>query len=119
MILGHQPSDSSAIAAAFLKGLRNKITTAKADILTLPESRHLNFALTLAKIDLDTRHPDIDCMLVSLARLCGEEIALLLAQRDKTLVSRAAGDVLEDRTIEILSETPIDLDKRIAMALRR
>jgi hypothetical protein len=48
MILGRQRSDSSAIAAAFLKSLRNKITTAKADISTLPGSGHLNFALTIA-----------------------------------------------------------------------
>ena len=46
MILEHQHSDSSAIAAACFKGLRNKITTAKADISTLPASGHLNFALT-------------------------------------------------------------------------
>jgi hypothetical protein len=46
MILGHQHSDSSATAAAFLRSLRKKITTAKADISTLPESGHLNFALT-------------------------------------------------------------------------
>jgi hypothetical protein len=47
MILGRQQSDSSAIAAASFKGLESKITTAKADISTLPGSGHLNFALTL------------------------------------------------------------------------
>jgi hypothetical protein len=47
MILGHQHSEYSAIAAAFFKSVRDKIITAKADISTLPGSGHLNFALTL------------------------------------------------------------------------
>jgi hypothetical protein len=46
MILGHQYSDSSAIAAAFLNGLRSKIALQNTDISTLPGSGHLNFALT-------------------------------------------------------------------------
>ena len=49
MILEQQHSGSSAIAAAAFKSLRNKITTAKADISTLPGSGHLNLALTLLK----------------------------------------------------------------------
>ena len=49
MILEHQHSESSAIAAAFLKSLRNKIATAKADISTLSGSGHLIFALTMSQ----------------------------------------------------------------------
>lgn len=75
-------------------------------------------ARALAEMELDTGHPDIDRMIVSLAHVCGEDIRLLLAQRDKTLKTRDPGDVLEDRTIEILSETVIDIDEHIARALR-
>lgn len=75
-------------------------------------------ARALAEIELDTGHPAIDRMIVSLAQLCGEDIRRLLSRRDKTLKSRSPDHVLEDRTIEILSETVIDLDERIAWALQ-
>lgn len=71
-------------------------------------------AQVLAEIRLDTGHPDIDRMIVSLAHICSEDIGLLLAQRDNTLRTREPGKCLEDRTVEILSETLINLDQRIA-----
>ena len=75
-------------------------------------------AQVLAAIELDTGYPDIDRVIVSLARLCREEIRLLLARRDETLKTRDPCEVLEDRTLEVLSETAIDLDESIARALQ-
>jgi hypothetical protein len=72
----------------------------------------------LAEIELDTGHPDIDRMIVALAHLCAEDIRLLLAQRDSTIQTCHPSDVLEDRTIEVLSAVAIDLDERIARALQ-
>ena len=75
-------------------------------------------AQVLAEIALDTGYPDIDRVIVSLAHLCGPDIHLLLAERDEALKTRDPGDVLEDRTLEVLSEAAIDLDERIARALQ-
>lgn len=74
-------------------------------------------ARLLARIELDTGHPDIDLMIVSLARLCGEDIRSLLVKRDEALATRAPGVVLEDRTLEALAETVLNIDSRIASAL--
>lgn len=75
-------------------------------------------AKALADIELDTGHPDIDRMIVALTRLCDEDIRRVLDERDKTLTCCDSPSVLEDRTIEILSEIVIDLDERIVQALR-
>ena len=75
-------------------------------------------ARLLADIELDTGHPDIDRMIVSLARLCGEDIHRALAERDEALATRDPREVLEDRTLEVLAETALDLDARIGQALR-
>ena len=75
-------------------------------------------AQLLAKIELDTGYPDIDRMIVSLAHLCGADIRLLLAQRDEVLKTRNPGEVLKDRTLEVLSVAAIDLDERVARALQ-
>lgn len=75
-------------------------------------------AQVLANMELDTGPPDIDRVIVSLARLCGADIALLLTERDEMLASTGPDNVLEDRTIEVLLETAIDLDNRMACALR-
>ena len=71
----------------------------------------------LAEIDLDTGHPEIDAMIVSLIRLCQEDIEALLAERDRALISRPPGGVLEDRALEILAEIPLNLDARMANLL--
>ena len=74
-------------------------------------------AQVLAEIELDTGYPEIDRMITSLMHLCGEEIGLLLARRDDTLGRCTASDVLQDRTIEVLSEIVIDVDQQIARTL--
>ena len=74
-------------------------------------------AWLLSKIDTDTGHPEIDVVMVSLVRLCQEDIEALLAKRDGTLASRLPKRVLEDRALEILTEIPLNLDARTANAL--
>ena len=74
-------------------------------------------AWLLSKIDIDTGHPEIDVVMVSLVRLCQEDIEALLAKRDGTLASRLPKRVLEDRALEILTEIPLNLDARTANAL--
>jgi len=74
-------------------------------------------AWLLSKIDTDTGHPEIDVVMVSLVRLCQEDIEALLAKRDGTLASRLPKRVLEDRALEILTEIPLNLDAKIANVL--
>lgn len=76
-------------------------------------------AQVLAEIELDTGHPDIDRMIVALAQLCIDDIRLLLARRDEALMTGDRAGILEDRSLEQLSEVAIDLDGRIARAIRR
>lgn len=71
----------------------------------------------LSEIELDTGHPDVDRMIVSLARLCSGEIKRVLAERDEMLATRAARGVLEDRSLEMLAEASLDIDSRIENAL--
>lgn len=74
-------------------------------------------ARLLSEIELDTGHPDIDRMIVSVVRLCSAEIRRVVAQRDEMLATREPRDVLEDRSLEVLSETSLDIDSRIASVL--
>ncbi len=74
-------------------------------------------ARLLSEIELDTGHPDIDRMIVSLVRLCGVEIGRVLAERDEILATRKPRDVLEDKSLEVLAETALDLDSRIENAM--
>lgn len=71
----------------------------------------------LSEIDLNTGHSEIDAMIVSLVRLCQEDIEALLAERDRAFVEHLPKGVLEDRALEILAEIPLNLDVRIANAL--
>ena len=71
----------------------------------------------LAEIDLDTGHPEIDAMIVSLIRLCQKDIETLLDERDRTLASRPPRGVLDDRALEILAEIPLNLDAKMANLL--
>nr|WP_223827369.1 hypothetical protein [Undibacterium oligocarboniphilum] len=75
----------------------------------------LNAVLTeqlLARIQLNTGHPDIERMLTNLIRLCLPQIRLLLVARDAALASCQPGTVLTDQTLEVLSHLPIDLDRQ-------
>ncbi|GAC1411986.1 MAG: hypothetical protein NVSMB6_13720 [Burkholderiaceae bacterium] len=75
-------------------------------------------AQLLAEIELHTGHSEIDRMIAALTGICSDDIRCLLANRDMILKKCDSGDVLQDRTIEILSETTIDLDNLITRALR-
>lgn len=74
-------------------------------------------ARLLSDIALDTGHPEIDRMVVSVIQLCERDIQRLLAARDAALATRAPGAALEDETLEILSEERLDLDCLIEQAL--
>lgn len=74
-------------------------------------------ARLLCEIDLDTGHLEIDTMIVSLVRICQQDIETLLVERDRTLASRPPSGVMEDRALEILSEVPLNLDAKMANAL--
>ena len=74
-------------------------------------------ARLLSEIALDTGHPEIDHMVASVIQLCKRDIRRLLAARDAALATRAPGVVLEDETLEILSEERLDLDRLISQAL--
>jgi hypothetical protein len=67
----------------------------------------------LSDIRLDTGHPHIDTVLGCVLALCAEEIGQILAARDKALASRPPHEVLEDRTLELLSESAIALDEKL------
>lgn len=99
------------------KGLPISIFTVNSwvtgDVMLGPDAT----AKALAEIELNTGHPAIDRMIVAIMQLCSEDIRRLLVQRDEMLKNRDPADVLEDRTLEILSEIVIDLDERIAQAL--
>lgn len=71
----------------------------------------------LARMRLNTGYPAIDAVLEGVVALCPDEIRQLLAERDAALASRPGGGVLDDRTLETLSETPIDVDRKLASTL--
>lgn len=71
-------------------------------------------ARLLSEIELDTGHPDIDCMIASVTRLCSAEIRGVLGKRDEMLATREPRDVLADKSLEVLSEAALDIDSRIA-----
>ena len=74
-------------------------------------------ARLLCEIDLDTGHLEIDTMIVSLVRICQQDIETLLVERDRTLASRPPRGVMDDRALEILAEVPLNLDAKMANAL--
>lgn len=69
----------------------------------------------LRRVKLDTGHADIDRLLAALIALCPREVEALLTRRDDALrTALARGTELP----EVLSETTVDLDVRIAAASR-
>lgn len=73
----------------------------------------------LESMTLDTVYPAIDALLTGLAELYRTEIRSLMSQRDRSLRARAVKGpgTLDDPTVEVLSELPLDLDGRISTAL--
>lgn len=68
----------------------------------------------LVQMRLNTRYPEIDAVLESVITLCADEVRQVLAVRDATLSGKPAHDVLADRRLEVLSETAIALDRKLA-----
>lgn len=68
----------------------------------------------LAAMHLDTGHVHIDTVLRCVVALHGDEIGQLLEARDAAIRKQGTLSVLEDRKLEILSETPIHLDQKLA-----
>ena len=75
----------------------------------------------LQSISMDTGNKGIDQLICSLLRLFQPKLATLFRKRDRTLFARArrGPGALEDESVEVLSEIPIDLDRAIATARRR
>ena len=77
----------------------------------------LSAATTLAllqKLSLDTGHEQVDAVLECTVALCSDEIARMLEMRDRCLFSRRSPGVLDDPSLEVLSEIPIDVDAKLA-----
>lgn len=74
----------------------------------------------LQSISMDTGNKAIDQLVCSLLRLYQPKLATLFRQRDRTLFarSRRGAGTLDDESVEILSEIPIDLDRAISAARR-
>lgn len=75
-------------------------------------SRPLTVEL-LGAIRLHTGHTPLDAVMESVVYLCASEIEHVLAQRDEKLASHPHADKLSDERLELLSELPIDLDKKL------
>ncbi len=73
-----------------------------------------NTGKLLAAMKLETGHPVIDAVLESVIALFQREISDLAGARDRTLRNARGPDILADRSLEVLSETRIDLDRRLA-----
>lgn len=101
------------------RGLPNSLFTVNSWVTgdVLPSS---NGAMRLINgLQLHTGFTDIDRLIMALAKLCAPQLAELIAERDSTLLARAArgGGVLDDEMFEILSERRLDLDQIIQGAL--
>ena len=70
----------------------------------------------LAQMRLKTGHPQIDAVIECVTTLCRDEIRALLAARDMALFRRNARNVLRDESLEVLSEVPVNLDRKIRAA---
>ena len=68
----------------------------------------------LTRMRLNTGHSAIDAVLESVVALCAAEIRQVLAARDAALFRGPARGVLANRSLEILSETAIALDGKLA-----
>ena len=62
---------------------------------------------------LATGHALTDGVIACVVKLCMAEIQSLLQARDQTLFSRQAPGLLQDKSLEVLSEASIDLDAKL------
>jgi hypothetical protein len=67
----------------------------------------------IERLMLDTGNPDVDAVIESVLHLCKTEINELLVQRDEMLFGFRGQSVLSDESLELLSETTIDLDAKL------
>lgn len=67
----------------------------------------------LEAMKLDTDYPEIDAVIESTVRLCVADLVELMAARDRALAAHAVQHRLNDPTLELLSEIPIDLDAKL------
>lgn len=74
----------------------------------------------LQSISLDTGNEAIDQLIASLIHLYQSKLISLFRMRDRTLFARArrGPGALDDESVEVLSEIPIDLDRAVAAARR-
>lgn len=80
--------------------------------------RMLSAGLTLellTDLKVATGNPVVDTVIESLVRLYRGEIRNLLDQRDKTLFAWKGDKVLSDEKLELLSETWINVDRKLQM----
>lgn len=70
-------------------------------------------AALLADLRLDTGFAEVDAVLEAVCRLCADEIDALLADRDQALGQSANINLLDDPSLELLSEVGIDLDQKL------
>ena len=70
-------------------------------------------AKLLDEMTLDTGNGRIDGVIECIVQLCKQEIRSLLADRDHQLFSRQAPGLLQDESLELLSEMAIDLDAKL------
>ena len=71
-------------------------------------------AALLERLFLDTGHKALDAVIECVVKLCKNEIQSLLAARDRRLFNHGAPGVLQDESLEVLSELSIDLDAKLA-----
>lgn len=70
-------------------------------------------AKLLDEMTLDTGNGRIDGVIECIVQLCKQEIRSLLADRDQQLFKRQAPGLLQDESLELLSEIAIDLDAKL------
>lgn len=70
-------------------------------------------AQLLEDMTLESGHNDVDAVIESVARLCYTEIRGVLVQRDRVLRDFAGKSVLADESLELLSESTIDVDAKL------
>jgi len=71
----------------------------------------------LIDMHLNTGHSEIDAVIEDAVVLCADEIRQLLADRDLALSARTSDGVLTDQSLEVLSETAVVLDDKLASML--
>ena len=96
------------------KGIPNSLFTVNSwvtgDLMLSAETT----AALLAGMRLDTGNQLIDAVIEAVVQLCKPEIQSLLQARDQLLFSRQAAGLLQDESLEQLSEVAIDLDAKLA-----